>query len=458
MSKNNSVNVFWYSSNNFGDNLNNYLISKITNKIPIIVSSEEEEDKYMCIGSILNNDVKNCTVWGAGIAFENDVIPLKKRIISVRGKLSAYKTIESGNIFDGYIGDPALLLPMIYNPKIEKKYKLGIIPHYVDSKYVLDNLNLSISELQNINIKYINILDDVETVIDDILSCDKIISSSLHGLIAADAYNIPNKWCKFTDNIIGDDFKYFDYYSSIGISDPLFLDLRNSTSLEKINTIKNSVFEMKSIEKYIDLKKLWNSCPFLENNLNKDVKLSILICTIKGREHLLDRLLNTLNRQIDDHCLRDNIEILISKDEKQYSIGHKRNLLLDAAYGEWTAFIDDDDMVSDNYIKMIYDIIISNPEADVISLNGTITVDGKNPKKFIHSLKYDKWFEKDNIYYRPPNHLNPMRSKISKQFKFPEINHGEDKDWSMQIHESKMLKNEVYVNDTYYIYDYISNK
>ena len=63
----------------------------------------------------------------------------------------------------------------------------------------------------------INLKDDVETVAKQISSCEKIISSSLHGLIAAQAYDIPFAWVKFSDNIKGDGIKFYDFFDSVGV-------------------------------------------------------------------------------------------------------------------------------------------------------------------------------------------------------------------------------------------------
>lgn len=51
--------------------------------------------------------------------------------------------------------------------------------------------------------------------IDEVCECETILSSSLHGCIVADAYNIPNLWTKFTDYRAEDNgFKFRDYYLS----------------------------------------------------------------------------------------------------------------------------------------------------------------------------------------------------------------------------------------------------
>jgi glycosyltransferase involved in cell wall biosynthesis len=151
-----------------------------------------------------------------------------------------------------------------------------------------------------------------------------------------------------------------------------------------------------------------------------------------------------------------NVEILCQIDNGEATIGQKRNDLLSNAKGEYLCFIDDDDRISSNYISLVLEAIQKNP--DCCSLNGLIITNGINPKNFIHSIKYNSWYEENNIYYRPPNHLNCIKSQIAKQFKFPCISNGEDRDWSMQIASSGLLKTESEINETIYYYDYISNK
>ncbi|WP_052307650.1 polysaccharide pyruvyl transferase family protein [Belliella baltica] len=93
-------------------------------------------------------------------------------------------------------------------------------------------------------------------VIDDILSCDKIISSSLHGLIVADAYRVPSIWIEFSDKIVGNGFKFFDYFLSVNRKDNAPVKINSTTQLDDI--LKN--FYDYEIE--IDLEKLRKSCPF----------------------------------------------------------------------------------------------------------------------------------------------------------------------------------------------------
>ena len=58
----------------------------------------------------------------------------------------------------------------------------------------------------------IDIEQDYKTFVDQILECDEIISSSLHGIIIAEAYGIKTKWIMYSDKIEGGEFKYQDYF------------------------------------------------------------------------------------------------------------------------------------------------------------------------------------------------------------------------------------------------------
>jgi len=174
-------------------------------------------------------------------------------------------------------------------------------------------------------------------------------------------------------------------------------------------------------------------------------KFSVLICTLEDRKHLLDRLMKVLQPQ-----LTDDVEILVKSDNAEMPIGRKRNMLLDEANGQYVAFVDDDDLVSTDYIRKVLAGIVGAP--DCCGLQGIITFQGKSPRTFIHSLKYKEWFEKNHVYYRCPNHLNPVKKELAMQVKFPESNFGEDKDYSTRLFP--LLKNEYYIPGVIYHYLY----
>lgn len=53
-------------------------------------------------------------------------------------------------------------------------------------------------------------------VVDAIRSSDVVLSSSLHGLIVAEAYGIPASWIRISDRLQGGSFKFNDYYLATG--------------------------------------------------------------------------------------------------------------------------------------------------------------------------------------------------------------------------------------------------
>lgn len=180
--------------------------------------------------------------------------------------------------------------------------------------------------------------------------------------------------------------------------------------------------------------------------------LSILICTLDGRESSFNKLIKELSWQLAGKPVI--CEVLYEKDNGEKTTGQKRNKLLERAMGEYVCFIDDDDEISPNYINILLEAIKTNP--DCVSLRGVMTTSGQNPETFEHSIRYKAYRTTNNPikYERYPNHLNCIRASIAKQFKFPEINHGEDTNWATQIFKSGLIKSEFYTDEILYYYRY----
>jgi hypothetical protein len=140
---------------------------------------------------------------------------------------------------------------------------------------------------------------------------------------------------------------------------------------------------------------------------------------------------------------------------EKISVGEKRNRLLYGASGNYCCFIDDDDKITDDYLKVIED---SELKYDCIALNGIMYSDGKYLAPFYHSLKYTSWDSDKTSYYRNPNHLNPMKTSIAKQIGFTNKNHGEDKDFSQKLLNSGLLKTEYMHDKVQYLYFFVSKR
>ena len=178
------------------------------------------------------------------------------------------------------------------------------------------------------------------------------------------------------------------------------------------------------------------------------MRLSILICTIPGRESSLETLLHFLYEQ-----KTDEVEILVEKDNKKITTGAKRNILLKKAQGDYIAFVDDDDMVSNDYIPKILEAIKTNP--DCCGIEGVISNSRRGwDRKFVHSIKHNKWFQDKRdgnvVYFRCPNHLSPVKRSLALKVMFPDITQGEDRIYSFAL--LKLLKTEVYINGPIYHY------
>jgi len=180
-------------------------------------------------------------------------------------------------------------------------------------------------------------------------------------------------------------------------------------------------------------------------------ELTILIPTLQNRKDFFGRLTDVLTPQ----CKQYNVLINVLEDNGEAKIGTKRNQLLDSCQTEYCVFIDDDDLVSSNYLEKIMEGIKKG--VDVITFKGIITSEGKQPETFIHKLGL-KYEQQKGIYRRPPNHLNPMKTEIAKQVRFPEISFGEDTDFCKRLADMGLLKTEHYIDLPLYFYQYRRSK
>lgn len=219
------VNAFIYYdkgkilSRNWGDDINYFFLKRLFRREIVSydyssLSHRLKRDNYLMIGSTLTLLCNSeSIVWGAGVIDATAELPARpKKVLAVRGPLTRKYLLERGIQCPEVYGDPALLIPYVYSPKIEKKYKLGIIPHYSDyDSPALDKFR------DNNEIKFIKMegYEKWTDVIDNILSCERIVSSSLHGLIIAEAFGIPNLWAEIKGELLGGHFKFHDFFCSI---------------------------------------------------------------------------------------------------------------------------------------------------------------------------------------------------------------------------------------------------
>lgn len=248
---------------NFGDDLNLILIEKISKKkvIPYrysIMGKLGKKKNYLCIGSILNVLTNQQTeVWGSGVLSDQLSLPARPvKVNAVRGPLTRQYLIDKGVECPEVYGDPAILLPIYFQPQtLIKKYKLGVIPHYKDTYLPIVKEYGCSKEIQILDMMNYG---SCQEFIDRISSCEYIISSSLHGIIIADTYNIPNLWVEFSDNVQGAGYKFRDYYLSAGKEIDSPLQISSHKPLSSLIDRINQTWKPASL----DTKKLLDACPF----------------------------------------------------------------------------------------------------------------------------------------------------------------------------------------------------
>lgn len=247
---------------NFGDYINSVIFKYFTQE-----NIEEEccfdtefkdysgKKTILGAGSIIQHSNSNDIVYGTGIMNPNmEMINLPKKVKSVRGPLTKEFLEKRGVSCPEVYGDPVLLLPFIYDPQIQKKYKVGIICHYLHKK--------DLPEITNKDKEYI-IIDienpDWKSTVKQIKSCEMIFSSSLHGIVIGDAYNVPSYYMEIYDGY--NQYKYKDYYFSV---------MRDFFAVKFYSDLDKMIEQTYTYKCKIDVRKMIESFPFIDNKIRED--------------------------------------------------------------------------------------------------------------------------------------------------------------------------------------------
>lgn len=249
---------------NWGDDLNIHLLKLLTGKHIYAANKSILHNKftlknYSCIGSIIGfYENERTEIWGSGfISNQSDIRTKPAKIHSVRGKLTRKMLLSQGIDCPEKYGDPALLVSRYYKAQPIGRYRLGIIPHYVDlSNEIVKRI---ISEREDVILIDIAHYDKWTDVCDMVVSCDYIISSSLHGLIVSDSYGIPNIWARFSNKVCGGNFKFLDYFSSVEREEiePILID-----KIDVFDYIEIQIKDKIKCNAKFDLDAILSSCPF----------------------------------------------------------------------------------------------------------------------------------------------------------------------------------------------------
>lgn len=212
---------WWDDVPNFGDWIGPFLLGKISKRPLINVKGNFHPNALFTGGSVIEHigkDFPDAMVWGSGL-----IKPLHKKrakklnqfiskIYAVRGKKTAHELSTKTNLSIPQVyGDPALLMPNFYVPNTNKFIvkKASICPHFSHLSYFNN-----VQNIESLNI--IDVRESLLNVINEIANSSVCISTSLHGLIIAEAYEVPWVWLKISDKILdGDSFKFEDFFTTL---------------------------------------------------------------------------------------------------------------------------------------------------------------------------------------------------------------------------------------------------
>lgn len=207
---------WWNKSANFGDAISRRIVEHVSGRA--VEWAEAGEAELFALGSIMRTVARShkaprahkVHVWGAGMlkpvgrSFLGHV-----RVAAVRGPETARILRLEGVA----LGDPGLLIADALGEEIARGERVGIIPFHAkadDPLYAEIAARIPGGEVIDVR------ADDPLEVVRRIASCRYVVSASLHGLITADAYGVPNTWMDSGELIGTPAFKYEDYAASIG--------------------------------------------------------------------------------------------------------------------------------------------------------------------------------------------------------------------------------------------------
>lgn len=242
---------YWQKADkeNFGDYLSLKLVERIVGGKVAVANEHNSKDKpnLLAIGSILILAHHGDVIWGTGMNGKRGDLQLYKftdlDVRAVRGPKTREFLINNFGIDCPEVyGDPALLLPYFF-PELQKKecpaYPYVIIPHYSEE-------NLFPREIYS-NVVYPT--DDWREVVRKILNSEFVISSSLHGVIVAEAYGIPARYLRISEH--EPLYKYQDYYLGT-----------NRSSFTYATSVEEALEMGGEPAGCCDLELLYNSFPF----------------------------------------------------------------------------------------------------------------------------------------------------------------------------------------------------
>lgn len=180
------------------------------------------------------------------------------------------------------------------------------------------------------------------------------------------------------------------------------------------------------------------------------MKWSILIPSVVTRGELLNRLVERLAPQIER--ANGQVEVVVFWNNFERQIGKLRQMMLEDARGEYVNFIDDDDLVSEDYVETILPLLDG---VDYIGFKVAFYENGqKNSLPVIHSMTCESWHETGEGFYRRAVHTNPIKKELALQGRYDLSDYTKGIPEERVYHDnvSPLLKTEHFIDKELHIY------
>ncbi|MDZ7711381.1 MAG: polysaccharide pyruvyl transferase family protein [Roseovarius sp.] len=193
--------LFWHiGTPNFGDDINPAFFEALAGD-RLRFATNRQAPHFLGMGSILGSATPASVVLGAGL-LKPSQNATPGHVVALRGHLSRRALSITEDI---PLGDPMVLADRLITP--EGGDDIGLVPHV--------QLFARLRKRGLPGFRLIDASRNPWTVLREIGRCRIVLSQSLHGLIAADAFEIPNIWLAPAREMVGGRFKFDDYFSTL---------------------------------------------------------------------------------------------------------------------------------------------------------------------------------------------------------------------------------------------------
>ncbi|KRE25831.1 polysaccharide pyruvyl transferase family protein [Agromyces sp. Soil535] len=206
---------WWVGHPNFGDDMTQWLLPRY-GVVP--VHRRSAEASLAGVGSILESLPPNFdgAIWGSGLMHDRPYPLPRAKVLAVRGQLTREHIGAPDRVA---LGDPGLLVARrIRRPAL--RWDVGLVPH---ADHRSQAAFLALAETPGLRVRMIDVHRSASRTVREIGACAAVVTTSLHGLVTADAFGIPAVWTSPEPPLSGGAFKFLDYESVITPNDSRFL-------------------------------------------------------------------------------------------------------------------------------------------------------------------------------------------------------------------------------------------